>query len=131
MSPMTTTTPGVTGGVDTHGQTHHAAVLDHLGRQLEDREFPTTPSGYRSLLAWMAGHGQLERIGVEGTGTYAAALTRRHSCSQGCAALTGRRRRLASWRAGGAYAWSSVLVERAGRQCQAGQSRRPGRGCPR
>lgn len=26
---------------------HHAAVLDHLGRQLGDREFPTTPSGYR------------------------------------------------------------------------------------
>jgi len=76
MTTMTTTTPGVTGGVDTHGQTHHAAVLDHLGRQLGDREFPTTPSGYRSLLAWMAGHGQLERIGVEGTGTYGAALTR-------------------------------------------------------
>jgi len=76
MTTMTTTTPGVTGGVDTHGQTHHAAVLDHLGRQLGDREFPTTPSGYRSLLAWMAGHGRLERIGVEGTGTYGAALTR-------------------------------------------------------
>ncbi len=76
MTTMTTTTPGVTGGVDTHGQTHHAAVLDHLGRQLGDREFPTTPSGYRSLLAWMAGHGQLERIEVEGTGTYGAALTR-------------------------------------------------------
>ena len=42
MTTMTTTTPGVTGGVDTHGQTHHAAVLDHLGRQLGDREFPTT-----------------------------------------------------------------------------------------
>jgi len=76
MTTMTTTTPGVTGGVDTHGQTHHAAVLDHLGRQLGDREFPTTPGGYRSLLAWMAGHGRLERIGVEGTGTYGAALTR-------------------------------------------------------
>jgi transposase len=76
MTTMTTTTPGVTGGVDTHGQTHHAAVLDHLGRQLGDREFPTTPSGYRSLLAWMAGHGQLERVGIEGTGTYGAALTR-------------------------------------------------------
>lgn len=76
MTTMTTATPGVTGGVDTHGQTHHAAVLDHLGRQLADREFPTTPTGYRSLLAWMAGHGRLERVGVEGTGTYGAALTR-------------------------------------------------------
>jgi len=31
---------------------HHAAVLDHLGRQLGDREFPMTPSGYRALLDW-------------------------------------------------------------------------------
>ena len=73
---MTTTTLGVTGGVDTHGQTHHAAVLDHLGRQLGDGEFPTTPGGYRALLAWMAGHGQLERVGIEGTGTCGAALSR-------------------------------------------------------
>jgi len=76
MTTMTTTTPGVTGGVDTHGQTHHAAVLDHLGRQLGDREFPTTPSGYRSLLGWVASYGQVERVGIEGTGTYGAALTR-------------------------------------------------------
>jgi len=83
MTTMTTTTPGVTGGVDTYGQTHHTAVLDHLGRQLGDREFPTTPSGYRSLLAWMAGHGRLERIGVEETGTYGAALTRQLRATAG------------------------------------------------
>jgi len=76
MTTMTTTTPGVTGGVDTHGQTHHAAVLDHLGRPLGDREFPTTPSGYRALLDWVGSHGKLERVGVEGTGTYGAALAR-------------------------------------------------------
>jgi len=76
MTTMTTTTPGVTGGIDTHGQTHHAAVLDHLGRPLGDREFPTTPSGYRALLDWVASHGPLERVGVEGTGTYGAGLTR-------------------------------------------------------
>jgi len=51
-------------------------VLDHLGRQLGDREFPTTPTGYRALLSWLCGHGSLERVGVEGTGTYGAALTR-------------------------------------------------------
>ncbi len=72
----TTRTAGVTGGVDTHGHTHHAAVLDHLGRQLGDREFPTTPAGYLSLLRWLAGHGRLERVGIEGTGTYGAALSR-------------------------------------------------------
>ena len=47
MTSITTTTGPVTGGVDTHGETHHAAVLDQVGRELGDREFPTTPSGYR------------------------------------------------------------------------------------
>src|SRR5206468_10421772 len=31
------------------------AVLDYLGRQLGDREFPTSPAGYRALLQWMSG----------------------------------------------------------------------------
>ena len=51
MTSMTTTTADVTVGVDTHGQTHHAAALDPVGRQLGDREFPTTPAGYRALLS--------------------------------------------------------------------------------
>jgi len=50
--------------------------LDHVGRQLGDREFPTTPAGYRALGAWLNRHGQLERVGVEGTGTYGAGLVR-------------------------------------------------------
>ena len=66
----------VTGGVDTHGETHHAAVIDALGRQLADREFPTTPRGYRALLSWLISFGQLVRVGVEGTGAYGAALSR-------------------------------------------------------
>ncbi len=76
MTTMANLTAAVTGGVDTHGETHHAAVLDHVGRELGDREFPTTPSGYRELLAWLREHGQLERVGVEGTGTYGAGLSR-------------------------------------------------------
>ncbi len=75
MTTMTNLTTAV-GGVDTHGQTHHAAVLDHVGRELGDHEFPTTPNGYRALLTWLRGHGRLERVGVEGTGTYGAALYR-------------------------------------------------------
>ncbi|HET9870964.1 MAG TPA: IS110 family transposase [Propionibacteriaceae bacterium] len=71
-----TTTRIVIGGVDTHGQTHHAAVIDKVGRQLGDREFPASPAGYRALAAWLGKHGTLERIGVEGTGTYGAALAR-------------------------------------------------------
>ncbi len=76
MTSMTNTASTVTGGVDTHGQTHHAAALDPVGRQLGDREFPTTPAGYRALLSWLGGYGHLERVGVEGTGTYGAGLTR-------------------------------------------------------
>jgi transposase len=73
---MATKARKVTGGVDTHGQTHHAAVIDALGRQLADRQFPTTPRGYRALLSWLVNFGQLERVGVEGTGAYGAALSR-------------------------------------------------------
>lgn len=66
----------VTGGVDTHGHTHHAAVIDQIGRHLADREFPATAVGYRDLLAWMGSHGQLVAVGVEGTGAYGAELAR-------------------------------------------------------
>jgi len=76
MTSMTTNSTAVTGGVDTHGQTHHAEALDSLGRQLGDREFPTTPAGYRALVNWLQTYGHLERVGVEGTGTYGAGLTR-------------------------------------------------------
>jgi len=39
--------PEVLGVVDTHALTHHAAVVDSLGRELADREFPATatPAG--------------------------------------------------------------------------------------
>jgi transposase len=76
MISMTTTTVRVIGGVDSHGQTHHAAVFDHLGRQLDDREFPASPTGYGALLGWLREHGELDRVGVEGTGTYGVALAR-------------------------------------------------------
>jgi transposase len=76
MTSMTRIGGPVTGGVDTHGRTHHAAVIDAVGRQLGDREFPTTPAGYRQLTAWLRGHGELDRVGVEGTGAYGAALAR-------------------------------------------------------
>jgi len=70
------TTRVLIGGVDTHGQTHHAAVIDEVGRQLGDREFTATPAGYRALADWLRGYGTFETIGVEGTGAYGAALAR-------------------------------------------------------
>jgi hypothetical protein len=53
-----------------------AAVVDSVGRYLRDREFPATAAGYRRLAAWASSFGQAQRIGVDGTGTYGAALTR-------------------------------------------------------
>jgi transposase len=37
---------------------------------------PTTPAGYRDLLAWARGLGEVDAWGVEGTGCYGAALAR-------------------------------------------------------
>jgi transposase len=66
----------VVGGIDTHSNTHHAAVLDPVGRLLGTREFRADPAGYLDLLAWMRSFGQVSVIGVEGTGSYGAGLTR-------------------------------------------------------
>jgi transposase len=76
MASMTHDGPQITGGVDTHGLTHHAAVIDTVGRHLADREFPATIRGYRDLLEWMRSHGALVGVGVEGTGAYGAELAR-------------------------------------------------------
>jgi transposase len=66
----------VTGGVDTHGKTHHAAVLDQVGRVLGDHQFPATAAGYQALLAWLRSFGRVVTVGVEGTGSYGAGLAR-------------------------------------------------------
>jgi transposase len=63
-------------GVDTHKDIHVAAVVTTLGAQVADATFPTTTAGYRQLLAWARGFGAVERAGVEGTGSYGAALSR-------------------------------------------------------
>lgn len=66
----------VFGGVDTHQRTHHAAVVTDRLESVADREFPATTAGYRDMVAWMAGHGVVDRVGVESTGSYGAGLTR-------------------------------------------------------
>jgi transposase len=76
MTTMTSADRFVTGGVDTHRDFHVAAALDQLGGVLGTAQFPTTAKGYRSLLSWLAGFGTIEAVGVEGTGSYGAALAR-------------------------------------------------------
>ena len=76
MTTMTEPTTRVTAGVDTHRDQHVVAALDERGGELGVRSFPTTPAGYRQLLAWLRRFGAVERVGVEGTGSYGASLTR-------------------------------------------------------
>ena len=63
-------------GVDTHSELHVAVVLSTLGARLGSTNVPATADGYQALLAWVATFGVLRRAGVEGTGSYGAALTR-------------------------------------------------------
>jgi transposase len=63
-------------GVDTHKELHVAAVINAGEAVLGTRSFPTTRTGYRAMLAWIGGFGDLARIGVEGTEAYGAGLTR-------------------------------------------------------
>jgi transposase len=82
---MTTIARRITGGIDTHLDVHVAAALDERGALLGTESFPTTPRGYRNLLAWLVeSFGTVELVGVEGTGSYGAGLTRhlhRHGIS--------------------------------------------------
>jgi transposase len=66
----------VYGGVDTHKDFHVAAVIDATGRILGTETFATTTSGYQSLVRWLRRHGEVVRIGIEGTGAYGAGLCR-------------------------------------------------------
>lgn len=80
----------VTLGVDTHSDIHVAALLDHLGRLLEVRSFPSSSIGYRALLCWARSHGDLRFAGVEGTGSYGAGLARYLTTNHVCVLEVGR-----------------------------------------
>src|SRR4029453_17608098 len=64
-------------GVDTHKDTHTAAVVQAVsGAMLEQVTVPATPAGYRKLLA-LADRQRGRRVwAIEGTGGYGAGLTR-------------------------------------------------------
>ena len=64
-------------GVDTHKQTHTAAVVvATTGAVIAQATVPATPAGYRQLLK-LAGQQPGQRVwAIEGTGGYGAGLTR-------------------------------------------------------
>jgi transposase len=73
---MTDGSRRVVAGVDAHTDEHHAAVLDEGGRLLGTAAFPATREGYERLIAWVAEHGLIDRVGVESTGSFAAGRAR-------------------------------------------------------
>ncbi|MFK4152882.1 IS110 family transposase [Streptomyces fungicidicus] len=66
----------VFGGVDSHADTLHVAVISDNGGRLADAEFTTTAAGYAAALAFLNAHGHVIAIGVEGTSSYGAGFTR-------------------------------------------------------
>ncbi|MFD5231415.1 IS110 family transposase [Streptomyces qaidamensis] len=68
--------PDVFGGVDSHADTLHVAVISDNGGHLADAEFTTTAAGYAAALAFLGAHGRVIAIGVEGTSSYGAGFTR-------------------------------------------------------
>lgn len=64
------------GGVDTHAETVHVAVINQLGMPLGDREFATTPTGYTAAITFLTSFGvPVAKVGIEGTSSYGASLT--------------------------------------------------------
>jgi transposase len=67
---------GVIGGIDTHAEVHVAAVLDEHGGLLATDSFAADAAGYALLHRWFESYGQVIGVGVEGTGSYGAGVTR-------------------------------------------------------
>lgn len=127
-------------GVDTHLDVHVGAVISVTGKLLATKAVPTDTAGYLQLLTWASSFGQLQRAGIEGTGTYGAGLTRllrdhgvevlevnrpdraaRRSRgksdptdaeSAACAVLAGRAKAIPKEQSGAAYAMRAVSVAR-------------------
>ena len=68
--------PGLVAGVDTHQDTHTLAVLTAQGAVIATSSFPADQQGYDDLTAHLDRFGPLMAVGVEGTSSYGAGLTR-------------------------------------------------------
>ena len=66
----------IVGGVDTHADQHVAAVIDANGGVLGIESFPADESGFEALLGWLGSHGEIQVVGVEGTGSWGVGLAR-------------------------------------------------------
>jgi transposase len=66
----------VVAGVDTHRDSHVACVLAESGAKLGTRRFMADEAGYGELVGWVGSFGTITVVGVEGTGSWGAGLTR-------------------------------------------------------
>lgn len=76
MHTMPDQTRRVALGIDTHRDEHVCSVLDERGVVLDVASFATTEHGYRQLLEFAGTLGTIDRIGIEGTGTWGKGLAR-------------------------------------------------------
>lgn len=67
----------VIAGVDTHKDVHVLCLLDGLGRKIWSGSFRADPEGYDRLAEAIGDPGSCAVVGVEGTASYGAGLTRR------------------------------------------------------
>ena len=63
-------------GIDTHADTHHAAVLTDTAVPIEHRQFCATADGYEELSEWLLQQGIPISVGIEGTSSYGAGISR-------------------------------------------------------
>lgn len=73
---MATEPTNIIAGIDTHADTHHVAIINEHGKPLADKEFLAVGSGYRKIVDFITSHGTVTAVGVEGTGSYGAEITR-------------------------------------------------------
>ena len=66
----------ITFGIDTHKGTLAASAIDDTGREVAARTVANTVRGHRVLMAWADTMGPQRRFGIEGSGSYGAALAR-------------------------------------------------------
>ena len=66
----------VIAGVDTHKDFHVVVVLDELGRKLDTATLLDHHRGYRDLTGWVTSFGEVLAVGVEGTASWGAGLSR-------------------------------------------------------
>ncbi len=108
-----TRTHSITAGIDTHADFHVAAAIDHNGGLLGVETFHTTTGGHRDLVRWLAGFGPVDKIGVEGTGSYGAGIAR-HLTGKGITVVeVDRPNRQARHRAGKSDAVDAISAARA------------------